>query len=207
MSSASSKRWLQRQQNDHYVQRAKKEGYASRAAYKLLEINAKYKILTQGKWVVDLGAAPGGWTQVAQKIVAPAKVVAVDLLAMEVPSGAIYIQGDFTSEETLQALTNAIGDHRIDVILSDMAPNLSGHASIDQPRAMYLLEAALEFVNSVLAPGGVFLFKAFQGSGIDEYYKLLRQSFKQVRTIKPNASRAASREIYVLASDFIGYDS
>jgi 23S rRNA (uridine2552-2'-O)-methyltransferase len=207
MSGASSKRWLQRQQNDHYVHRAKKEGYASRAAYKLLEINEKYKILAPGKWVIDLGAAPGGWTQVAQKIVSPAKVIAVDLLEMNVPAGAIYIQGDFTSEATMLALDNAIGDHRIDVILSDMAPNISGHASIDQPRTMHLLESALDFVNEVLTPGGVFLFKAFQGSGIDQYYKLLRQSFKQVKTIKPNSSRAASREIYVLASDFIGYNS
>ena len=207
MSGASSKRWLQRQQNDHYVQRAKKEGYASRAAYKLIEINKKHKILTKGKWVVDLGAAPGGWTQVAQKLVAPGKVIAVDLLELTVPTDAIYIQGDFTSEETLNALDNAIAGHRIDVVLSDMAPNLSGHTSIDQPKMMYLLESALEFVGEVLSPGGVFLFKAFQGEGIDAYYKSLRQAFKKVKTIKPDSSRAASREIYVLASDFIGYTS
>ena len=207
MGGASSKRWLQRQRNDHYVHRAKQEGYVSRAAYKLLEINKKYKILRPGQLVVDLGAAPGGWTQVAQKAIGgKGKVIAVDLLEMStLPAGTSFVQGDFTTEEVVAEILALAEGKSVNLVLSDMAPNLSGHSSIDQPKMMYLLETALEFCTEVLDNGGCFLLKAFQGAGIDEYYKSLRQHFKSIKTIKPDSSRAASREIYVLAIGFMGY--
>lgn len=201
--SGSSKRWCQRQENDQYVRNAHRDGYESRAAYKLLEIQKKHPILQLGTRVIDLGAAPGSWTQVAADIVGAQNVIALDMLEMNVPSGVITIQGDFTEQSILQQLLLVVGSRPVDVILSDMAPNLSGQWSVDIPKSIYLVELAIELCGIVLRPGGDFLFKIFQGSGVDELLKFLRQCFKKVLIIKPKASRPSSREVYVLGRGFI----
>lgn len=201
--SGSSKRWCRRQEKDQYVQCAHRDGYESRAAYKLLEIQKKHPILKSGARVVDLGAAPGSWTQVAAAIVGAEHVFALDILEMTVPSGVTTIQGDFTEQAVLDRLLLALGNRPVDIILSDMAPNLSGQWSVDMPRSIYLVELALDLCTTVLCPGGDFLFKIFQGSGVDHLLKMLRGCFKTLQIIKPKASRAASREVYVLARDFI----
>lgn len=202
--SKSSGRWLQEHFADPYVKRAQKEGYRSRAAYKLLEIQAKDRIFKPSLNVVDLGAAPGGWSQVAQRLVGESgRVFALDILPMEPISQVAFIQGDFQSDEVLEALMKLVGNTAIDLVISDIAPNMSGMNAVDQPRAMYLAELALDFADKVLKPEGVFVTKIFQGVGFDEYVKLLRQHFKQVVTRKPDASRSRSREVYLVAKGFI----
>jgi 23S rRNA (uridine2552-2'-O)-methyltransferase len=198
--SASSRQWLRRHVNDPYVQRSKREGYRSRAAYKLIEIDDRDRLLGPGRVVVDLGAAPGGWTQVAVKRGGPSgKVVAIDLLAMEPVPGAEFMQGDFSTSEGLALVEAALGGTRADVVLSDMAPNLSGIAISDQARSMALAELARDFALSRLRAGGAFLVKVFQGAGYDEFLRSLRAAFEKVVVRKPDASRGESAELYLLA--------
>jgi 23S rRNA (uridine2552-2'-O)-methyltransferase len=197
----SSSRWLAEHFADPYVRRAQAEGWRSRAVYKLEEADRKEHLLRHGMTVLDLGAAPGAWSQYARVRVGPrGKVVASDILAMEGLVGVEFVQGDFREEEVGARLLALTGARAVDVLLSDMAPNLSGMDVIDQPRAMYLAELALEMAGQVLKPGGGALIKVFQGSGFQELTVAARRQFKTVRFLKPAASRARSAEIYLLAS-------
>ncbi|MBI3771617.1 MAG: 23S rRNA (uridine(2552)-2'-O)-methyltransferase RlmE [Gammaproteobacteria bacterium] len=201
--SKSSHRWLKEHEDDVYVRRARQEGYRSRAVYKLLEINEKDKLIRPGMVIVDLGAAPGGWSQVAARLVGErGKVIALDILPMEPLANLEFIEGDFREQEVLDRLLALIGDRRVDLVISDMAPNITGMGEVDQPRTMYLAELALEFAQQVLRPGGDFLTKLFQGEGFDDYVRALRQHFTTVITRKPKASRPRSREVYLLARKF-----
>jgi 23S rRNA (uridine2552-2'-O)-methyltransferase len=192
---------MQRHLNDEYVQRAQREGYRSRAAYKLLEIQEKDRILKPGLVVVDLGAAPGGWSQVAAKRVGrKGEVFALDILEMEPLPGVTFLQGDFREQAVLDRLTNLLAGREVDLVLSDMAPNVSGVAAVDQPRSMYLCELALDFARQSLRPGGTFVTKVFQGEGFDEFVRELRRDFQRLVTRKPRASRPKSREVYLVAS-------
>lgn len=185
--------------NDPYVQRAKAEGWRSRASFKLLEIDAKDKLLRPGLIVVDLGSTPGGWCQVAaKKVGAQGRVVGLDLLEMEAIPGVVFFQGDFREDETLEKLLNTLNGARPDLVLSDMAPNISGIVSADQARGFHLAELALEFAAEQLKPGGNFLVKVFQGSGFDEYRQAMAQVFQSVLIRKPDASRDRSSEVYLL---------
>jgi len=201
--SKSSQRWLDEHENDVYVQRARQDGYRSRATYKLLEINEKDRLFRPGMTVVDLGAAPGGWSQMAARLVGDkGHVVAMDILPMDGLAGVDFLQGDFREQEVLEQLLKMIGDQGVDLVISDMAPNISGMGVVDQPRAMYLTELALDMARQVLKPGGDFLVKVFQGEGFDEYMRDVRSSFSKVITRKPKASRPRSREVYLLARGF-----
>jgi len=198
--SASSRQWLKRHVEDPYVQRARKEGYRSRAAYKLLEIDARDRLLAPGAVVVDLGAAPGGWTQVAANRVGPkGRVIAVDLLDMAPVPGATFIQADFAGAAGLAQVEAALAGARADVVLSDMAPNLSGIAISDQARSIALAELARDFALAHLKPGGALLVKVFQGAGSEEFLRSLRAAFAKVVVRKPEASRGESAEVYLLA--------
>jgi len=199
----SSGRWLQRQDKDVYVERAAREGFRSRAAYKLDEIQAKERLLTPGTLCVDLGASPGSWSQLAARRVGPKGAVwAIDLLPMEPIPGVEFVQGDFTDAATAAAFLERLGGRQVDLVMSDMAPNISGNRAVDQPRSIALAEHALEFARTVLRPGGSLLIKLFQGAGVDDFVQDLSTSFANVRTLKPRASRAESREIYVLARNY-----
>lgn len=203
--SHSSKQWLRRHVNDPYVQRSKKEGYRSRSAYKLIEIDERDKLLRPGMVLVDLGAAPGGWSQVAAKRLGPAgKVIAIDLLEMEPVSGVTFIQGDFGSRKGLEAVEAALEGRRVDLVLSDMAPNMTGIAVTDQARSMNLAELARDFALLHLQPEGSLLIKIFQGAGYDEYLLSLRRAFRKVVVRKPDASRGESAEQYLLARGLKG---
>lgn len=203
--SKSSTRWLQDHENDEYVARARREGYRSRATYKLLEIADRHQLLGRGNVVVDLGAAPGGWSQVAAQKVGPTGyVLAVDLLDIEPIEGVDVLSGDFTEDDVLAQMLERLAGRSVDLVISDMAPNLSGMKDIDQPRAMYLVELALDFARQVLKPGGTLLAKVFEGAGIDELRRDIRKEFKGLKNIKPKASRDKSREIYLLATGFSG---
>ena len=197
--SHSSKQWLRRHVNDPYVQRSKREGYRSRSAYKLTEIDDRDKLLQPGQVVVDLGAAPGGWSQVAAARAGKGNVLAIDLLQMEPVPGVEFVQGDFSKGSGLKALHGLLAGRRADVVLSDMAPNMSGIAVSDQARSMELAEIARDFALLHLQPEGVFLVKIFQGAGYDEYLKSLRAAFRKVVVRKPDASRGESAEQYLLA--------
>ncbi|WP_280562616.1 23S rRNA (uridine(2552)-2'-O)-methyltransferase RlmE [Chromohalobacter sp. 48-RD10] len=207
-SSHTSKRsasWLKEHFDDRYVQRSWQDGYRSRASYKLLELDAKDALLKPGMTVIDLGAAPGGWSQVAaDKVGAKGCVVASDILEVDALAGVTFVQGDFTEMDVLERILAALEGRRVDLVLSDMAPNMSGMAAIDQPQAMYLVELALDLARQTLSPGGRFVAKVFQGEGFDAYLKELRSSFRKVTTRKPEASRARSREVYLLAEGFHG---
>jgi 23S rRNA (uridine2552-2'-O)-methyltransferase len=201
--TGSSQRWRQRQERDVYVEQANRAGWRSRAVFKLEQIQAKERLLETGTVCVDLGAAPGSWSQLAARLVAPTgRVVAVDLLPMEPIPGVEFLAGDFTAPETLRALRELVGEQAVDLVMSDMAPNISGNRTIDQARTLTLLEEALAFACEVLRPGGHFLAKAFQGEGIDGFTRELKRHFKVVKTLKPKASRPESREIYLLARSF-----
>jgi len=203
--SASSKQWLRRHVNDPYVQRSKRDGMRSRSAYKLTEIDDRDKALRPGQVVVDLGAAPGGWSQVAAKRVGPAgTVVAIDLLEMEPVEGVTIVKGDFTRGSGMKALEAALAGRKADVVLSDMAPNMSGIAVSDQARSMELAEAARDFALLHLQPEGTFMVKIFQGAGYDEYLSSLRRAFVKVVVRKPDASRDESAEQYLLARGLKG---
>ena len=198
--SNSSKRWLQRHVSDPFVRRAREDGYRSRAAYKLLEIDARDRLLRPGAVVVDLGAAPGGWSQVAAQKVGPGgRVIALDLLDMTAPPGVTFVQGDFLDREKVLELVRTHAPGGIDVVLSDMMPNVSGIASADQARAAELVHAAIDFCADVLKPQGAFLVKVFQGGEFAAILARLRRTFAGVQTRKPAASRHESRETYLLA--------
>jgi 23S rRNA (uridine2552-2'-O)-methyltransferase len=197
----SSKAWLHRHVTDPYVRKAQAEGYRARSAYKLLQLNERDRFLKPGMVVVDLGAAPGGWSQVAVKTVgARGRVVAVDLLEMVPVPGVRIVQGDFGEEAVLHTLLEALGGAAVHLVLSDMAPNLSGIASVDQARSIGLAELALDFAREHLNPGGALLVKLFQGEGFQEFVASLRQNFTKVAARKPDASRSHSSEVYVLAT-------
>ena len=198
--SRTSKQWLRRHVNDPYVQRSKKEGYRSRSAYKLTEIDERDKVLRPGMLVVDLGAAPGGWSQVAARRVGEkGRVVAIDLLPVQAIAGVTVLQADFASETGLAAVENAIGGRKADVVLSDMAPNMSGISVSDQARSMGLAEIARDFAQLHLQAEGVFIVKVFQGAGYDEYLRSLRSAFQKVVVRKPASSRGESAEQYLVA--------
>ncbi|HXK56446.1 MAG TPA: 23S rRNA (uridine(2552)-2'-O)-methyltransferase RlmE [Gammaproteobacteria bacterium] len=201
--SKSSRQWLDRHVRDEYVKRAQAEGYRSRAAYKLLELQQQDKLLRSGQIVVDLGAALGGWSQIAQRIVGSAgRVLALDILPMDPIAGVEFIQGDFREQEALASLRELLGGEQVDLVISDMAPNVSGVAAVDQPKAIYLCEIALDLAREVLKPGGGFVVKVFQGEGSDAFIRELRSSFARVVTRKPRASRPKSREVYLVAGNF-----
>ena len=203
--SRSSAGWLKEHFDDPYVKEAQKLGYRSRASFKLLEMQEKNQLIKPGMTVVDLGAAPGGWSQVAVKLVGhKGRVVASDILPMDVIAGVDFVLGDFTEEAVLEEILACLGEQRADLVISDMAPNMSGMNAVDQPRTMYLVELAMELAAQVLKPGGSFLTKVFHGEGFDELLKLLRSQYSKVSTRKPQASRARSRETYLLAQGFKG---
>ncbi|MGK2924537.1 MAG: 23S rRNA (uridine(2552)-2'-O)-methyltransferase RlmE [Lysobacterales bacterium] len=200
--SKSSRRWLTEHFDDPYVKQAQQQGLRSRAAFKLLELQEKYDLIRSGMTVIDLGAAPGGWCQVARPLVGiHGRVIALDILAMDPLDGVEFIHGDFTEDEPLQRLESTLGETGVDLVLSDMAPNISGMATVDQAKAMYLAELALEFSRSQLKPGGDLVVKLFQGSDFDSYVREVRSLFASVQVIKPRASRPRSREVYLLARD------
>jgi len=200
----SSQKWLERQLNDPYVARAKREGYRSRAAFKLIEIDEKYHILKPGQRIIDLGAAPGGWSQIAAKKVGPkGKIVGIDLLPIDPMPGVEFIQLDFLDESAPGKLIEMLGG-QADIVMSDMAANTTGHKKTDHLRIIGLAEAAIYFAREVLAPGGVFLAKVFQGGTENQLLADLKRDFAVVRHVKPAASRADSAELYVLATGFRG---
>lgn len=203
--SKSSHRWLQEHVNDPYVKQAQKDGYRARSSYKLIELNEKDKLIRPGMLVIDLGAAPGSWSQVASRIVgAKGRVVATDILPMDGLNNVEFIQGDFTEQAVFERILNSLGGAKVDLVMSDMAPNISGIDSADQASSMYLVELALDMARQVLRPKGSFIAKVFQGAGSDVYLKELRKSFEKVTVRKPDASRKRSREIYVVAKGFKG---
>lgn len=203
--SKSSARWLKEHFDDPYVKMAQKDGYRSRASYKLLEVQEKDRILRPGMTVVDLGSAPGGWSQVTSRVIGDkGRLIASDILPMDSIADVTFIQGDFTEDAIFAQILEAIGDHPVDLVISDMAPNMSGLRSADQPRAMYLCELALDLASRVLRPGGDFLIKIFQGEGFDQYHKQTRELFDKVLMRKPLSSRGRSREQYLLARGFKG---
>ena len=201
--SKSSSRWLQEHHADDYVRRARSRGYRSRAAYKLLEIQQRDRILRPGMTVVDLGAAPGGWSQVAAEIAGDSgRVIALDVLPMTPLPRVTVIEGDFTESSVLEQLEGALGQAQVDLVMSDMAPNMSGIRVADQARSMALAELALDFALRASKPGGSLLMKVFQGAGIDELRAELKRSFARLQTRKPDASRTRSRELYWLATGY-----
>ena len=199
--SKTSKSWMAEHVNDPFVQRAKSEGWRARAAYKLMEIDDKDKLLRPGMVVVDLGAAPGSWSQVAHKRVGEAgRVFALDLLPMEPIPGVEFMQGDFHDEEFVECFEEMLSGRQVDLVMSDIAPNISGIPSSDQARSIYLAELALDFAQKHLATGGRFLVKVFQGEGFDAFRKQMERDFKSVLVRKPQASRGRSPEVYLLGS-------
>lgn len=203
--SKSSARWLQEHFDDHYVKLAQKAGYRSRAAFKLLELNDKDRLFKTGMTVIDLGAAPGGWSQVAAQLVGGSgRVIASDILPMQPLPGVEFLQGDFTEQTMLDAILSSLNGVDADLVISDMAPNISGVAATDQPQAMYLVELGLDLAQQVLKPGGTFVAKAFHGEGFDALVADCRKLFSSVQTRKPKASRPRSREVYQVARGFKG---
>ena len=201
--SKSSSRWLQEHVNDQYVKRAQVDGYRSRAAYKLSELIDKDKLVKPGMIAMDLGSAPGSWSQVVAPLVGTqGRVIASDILPMDAVAGVEFIQGDFTEDKVAEQLLAALNGAKVDLVLSDMAPNISGINAADQASSMYLVELALDMARQVLKPQGNFVAKAFHGEGYDEYLKDVRTSFDKVVIRKPDASRARSREVYIVAKGF-----
>lgn len=197
------KSWMQEHLSDYYVKQAKRDGYPSRAAYKLLELNEKDRVIVPGMRIVDLGAAPGGWSMVAMELLrGKGSIVALDCLPMTPPTGVHFIQGDFTEGPVLAELMTYLDGCPVDLVLSDMAPNITGQKSVDQPKSMYLAELAADFAGKTLVKGGKFLIKLFQGEGVDAFIADLRRKFTLVKVRKPKASRSRSPEIYVLAQGF-----
>ena len=202
--SNSSKRWLDEHFEDEYVKRSKQDGYRSRAVYKLIEIQKKNKIIKHGMKVVDLGAAPGGWSQYCAKLVGDkGRVVASDILPIDPLAHVEFVLGDFREDEVFENLLDTLGAAKCDLVISDMAPNISGVDSIDQPKSIYLCELALDMAGRMLKQEGFFIVKLFQGQGSDEFLKEVRSHFKKVKIIKPKASRPRSREVYVLAQQLV----
>lgn len=202
MANKSNRWWLKEHFTDPHVKRAQKEGYRSRAVYKLKELHERYRLFKQGMTVIDLGAAPGGWSQLVVKLVKPkGRVIAMDLLSMEAIEGVEFMQGDFSDESVVQALLAQLSGAKIDWVLSDIAPNMSGNESVDRPRSIYLAELVLEFALQVLKKDGGLIIKLFQGEGFDALLVEIRRSFKTVAIRKPEASRGRSREIYIVARE------
>ena len=200
---SSSRAWLKEHRDDPYVQRAQKEGYRSRACYKLMELNDRDRLISPGMTVLDLGSAPGGWSQVAADLVGHnGHVVASDILLMDQLAGVEFIQGDFTEDTVFAEILAALEDNPPSLVMSDMAPNMSGVSAVDQPRAMYLVELALDLACQVLPRGGAFVAKVFHGEGFDDLILECRLHFGRVLTRKPDASRPRSREVYIVATDF-----
>ena len=203
--SKSSNEWLRRHVNDPFVKQAQLDGYRSRSAYKLIELNEKDRLIKPAMRIMDLGSAPGGWSQVAGKLVgAKGRVLATDILPMDPLPNVDFIQGDFTDEKVVEQLLGWLGGGQFDLIISDIAPNITGIDSADQASSMYFLELALDTVRKTLKPGATFVAKMFQGAGSDAYLKELRSSFEKVLIRKPAASRPKSREVYVVAKGFKG---
>ncbi|WLH36430.1 23S rRNA (uridine(2552)-2'-O)-methyltransferase RlmE [Pseudomonas sp. FP2196] len=203
--SKTSLGWLKRHVNDPYVKQAQKDGYRSRASYKLLEIQEKYKLIRPGMSVVDLGAAPGGWSQVTSRLIGgQGRLIASDILEMDSIPDVTFIQGDFTEDEVLTRILDAVGNSQVDLVISDMAPNMSGTPEVDMPKAMFLCELALDLAERILKPGGNFVIKIFQGEGFDVYLKDARKKFDKIQMIKPDSSRGSSREQYMLAWGYRG---
>ena len=201
--SKSSKQWLREHFDDEYVRRSHGERYRSRASYKLLEMQDKDGLIRPGMTVVDLGAAPGGWSQVAAELVGDqGRIVASDILPMDLIAGVDFVQGDFTDDLVFERLLSVIGEQGADLVISDIAPNITGISEIDQPRSLGLAEVALELAKSILKPGAYFLVKLFQGAGYPEYHRAMQSRFNSVKTRKPKASRDRSREVYLLGSGF-----
>jgi len=197
----SSRRWMHEHLSDEFVKKAQKEGYRSRAVYKLLEIIEKNKIIQNGDIVLDLGAAPGGWSQVAAKFVGSSgKVIASDILPIDEINGVDFLQGDFTQQSVYDDLLKMTDGSKVNVVLSDMAPNMSGQLSVDQPKSMYLADLAIDMATKTLGINGSFVVKVFQGDGFDDYVQNARKTFKKVSVIKPKASRSRSKEVYLLAT-------
>lgn len=198
--SKSSHRWLKEHFADEYVKRAQREGWRSRAVFKLIEIQERSRLIVPGMTVVDLGAAPGGWSQYAASVVgAKGRVLATDILPMEPVPGVEFIEGDFREQAVFDRMLEALGEEKSDLVLSDIAPNVTGMGAVDQPRAIYLCELALDMACRVLKPGGTFLVKLFQGEGSDDFLRTIRAHFQSVAIRKPKASRPRSREVYVVA--------
>lgn len=198
--SKSSDRWLREHFSDPLVQKAKKEGYRSRASYKLIELDDKDHFIRAGSTVLDLGAAPGGWSQVAaDRVGSNGLVIASDILEMDSLGGVDFIQGDFTEDEVYQRIIDALKGEKSDLVISDMAPNMSGNKAVDQPRSMYLAELAIDMAFQVLKPGGTFVTKLFMGEDFDQYIKDAKGRFRRVVTRKPSASRPRSNEVYMVA--------
>ncbi|RXT69013.1 23S rRNA (uridine(2552)-2'-O)-methyltransferase RlmE [Pseudomonas syringae] len=205
--SKTSHNWLKEHFDDKYVKMAQKDGYRSRASYKLLEIQEKDKLIRPGMTVIDLGAAPGGWSQVTSRLIGgQGRLIASDILEMDSIPDVTFIQGDFTEDAILEQILEAVGNTQVDLVISDMAPNMSGLSAVDMPRAMFLCELALDLAGRVLRPGGDFLIKVFQGEGFDVYHKGIRKLFDKVQMRKPSSSRDRSREQYLLARGFRGID-
>jgi 23S rRNA (uridine2552-2'-O)-methyltransferase len=203
--SKTSKSWLEEHFKDKYVQQSQQDGYRSRACYKLLEINKKDKLFKKNMTVIDLGSAPGGWSQVAAELVGDnGTVVASDILPMDNIDGVEFVQGDFTEESVFEEIMNVMQGFKADLVISDMAPNMSGMVDVDQPRAMHLVELALDMAVNTLELGGGFVTKVFQGEGFDESLAVARKHFTRVVTRKPDASRARSRDVYWVATGFKG---
>ncbi|MDT0594370.1 23S rRNA (uridine(2552)-2'-O)-methyltransferase RlmE [Glaciecola petra] len=201
--SKTSKKWLDEHVNDPYVQKAQRDGYRSRASYKLIELNEKDSLFKSGSVVMDLGAAPGGWSQIVAPIVGESgRVIASDILPMDGIAGVDFIQGDFTEASVYEQILNSLGSSQVDSVISDMAPNMSGVNTTDQHASMYLVELALDMARNVLKPGGSFCAKVFQGVGSEAFTKEVRASFSKVIVRKPAASRPRSREIYLVAKGF-----
>ena len=203
--SKTSLGWLKEHFNDPYVKKAQKDGYRSRASYKLLEIQEKYRLIRPGMSVIDLGAAPGGWSQVTSRLIGgQGRLIASDILEMDSIPDVTFIQGDFSQDEVLAQILEAVGNSHVDLVISDMAPNMSGTPAVDMPKAMFLCELALDLATRVLKPGGDFLIKIFQGEGFDVYLKDARKKFDKVQMLKPDSSRDRSREQYMLGRGYKG---
>ena len=203
--SKSSGRWLNEHVNDPYVKQAQRDGYRSRASYKLIELIDKDRLIKPGMLVLDLGSAPGGWSQVVAPMVEPkGRVIASDILPMDSIADVDFIQGDFTEQEVFDQIMASLGGQQADLVMSDMAPNISGANAADQAASMYLVELALDMARETLKPGGDFVAKVFHGEGYDDYVKDVRSSFNKVVIRKPDASRARSREVYLVAKGFNG---
>lgn len=199
----SSRSWRERQERDPYVLQARKDGWRSRAVYKLEQIDQKERLLKPDMVCVDLGSSPGSWSQyVTEKLKGKARIIAVDLLPMDSLPDVEFVQGDFQDDEVFEELLQAVGEGGADLVMSDIAPNITGTKAVDQPRSMYLVELALDMARRVLKPRGNFVCKVFQGEGFDEFVRDVRNSFERVRVIKPKASRAGSREVYLVARNF-----
>ena len=198
--SKSSKAWIKEHVDDHYVKLAQEQGYRARAAFKLLEINDKQNLIKNGMTVVDLGSAPGSWSQVAGRLVgSEGQVIASDILPMDALPDVTFVQGDFREQDVFDKLMALVGDRQVDVVLSDMAPNTSGHKAVDQPRMIHLCELAVDFALTVLPAAGTLVMKVFQGAGTDELRRQMQSDFAQVKSIKPKSSRARSKEMFWVA--------